>query len=56
VVARAAGATGDQLEEVAAEIAALGDVKPERAREILERVRRARVTAEIPAFLVEVPK
>ncbi|HLU65325.1 MAG TPA: hydroxymethylglutaryl-CoA reductase, degradative [Kofleriaceae bacterium] len=40
VVARAAGASGDLLERVAAEIAALGDVKPERAREILSRLRR----------------
>jgi hydroxymethylglutaryl-CoA reductase len=39
VVARAAGATGDLLERVAAEIAALGDVKQERARQILERLR-----------------
>jgi len=39
VVARAAGATGDQVDQVAREIAALGDVKPERAREILLRLR-----------------
>ena len=39
VVARAAGATGGLIEEVAAEIAALGDVKTERAREILSRLR-----------------
>ena len=39
LVARAAGATGDLVERVASEIAALGDVKPERAREILTRLR-----------------
>jgi hydroxymethylglutaryl-CoA reductase len=41
VVARAVGATGELALRVAAEIAALGDVKPERAREILERLRPA---------------
>jgi hydroxymethylglutaryl-CoA reductase len=41
VVARAAGATDDQIDQVAREIAALGDVKPERAREILSRLRAA---------------
>jgi hydroxymethylglutaryl-CoA reductase len=40
VVARAAGATGVLIDRVAAEIAALGDVKTERAAEILERFRR----------------
>ncbi len=39
LVARAAGATGELVERVASEIAALGDVKPERAREILSRLR-----------------
>ncbi|HWM85323.1 MAG TPA: hydroxymethylglutaryl-CoA reductase, degradative [Kofleriaceae bacterium] len=39
LVARAAGATGDMVDRVASEIAALGDVKPERAREILTRLR-----------------
>ena len=39
VVARAAGATGDLVEQVATEIAALGDVKPERAKQILDRLR-----------------
>lgn len=43
VVARAAGATGDLIEKVAAQIAALGDVKPERAREILDRLRATEV-------------
>jgi hydroxymethylglutaryl-CoA reductase len=36
-VARAAGATDAQLDAVAAELAASGDVKPERARAILAR-------------------
>jgi hydroxymethylglutaryl-CoA reductase len=39
VVARAAGATGDLIDQVAAEIARAGDVKPERARAILDRLR-----------------
>jgi hydroxymethylglutaryl-CoA reductase len=38
VVARSAGATGDLVDRVAAEIAAIGDVKPERARAILARL------------------
>lgn len=37
-VARAAGATGELVELVAAELAACGDVKLERAREILARL------------------
>ena len=47
VVARAAGATGDLVEHVAAEIARLGDVKPERAREILERLRQSHEAAAV---------
>lgn len=47
VVARAAGASGDLIEQVAAEIAALGDVKPERARQILERLRSSRAAGEL---------
>jgi hydroxymethylglutaryl-CoA reductase len=38
VVARAAGATGELIERVAAELSAAGDVKPDRAREILARI------------------
>ncbi len=45
VVARAAGARGDLIEKVAAEIAALGDVKPERAREILARMKSTALAA-----------
>lgn len=41
VVARAAGASGALIETIAREIAALGDVKAERARQILERLRSA---------------
>jgi len=37
-VARAAGATGDLVDRVAAELAACGDVKPDRAREVLARL------------------
>ncbi len=37
-VARAAGATGELVEQVAAELAACGDVKPDRAREVLARL------------------
>ncbi|MCA9673614.1 MAG: 3-hydroxy-3-methylglutaryl-CoA reductase, partial [Myxococcales bacterium] len=40
VVARAAGASGALLDRAAAEIFASGDVKPERAREIVDRLRR----------------
>ncbi|MBI4511231.1 MAG: hydroxymethylglutaryl-CoA reductase, degradative [Deltaproteobacteria bacterium] len=49
-VARAVGARGELLDRVAAEIAALGDVKPERAREILERVRNLGPACQ-PVFL-----
>jgi hydroxymethylglutaryl-CoA reductase len=37
-LARAAGATGDLVDQVAAELAACGDVKPDRAREVLARL------------------
>jgi hydroxymethylglutaryl-CoA reductase len=37
-LARAAGATGDLVDRVAAELAACGDVKAERAREVLARL------------------
>lgn len=37
-LARAAGATGDLVDRVAAELAATGDVKAERAREVLARL------------------
>ena len=53
VVARAAGATGDFVNLVASEIAALGDVKPARAREILDRLRAE--PAAIRATLKETP-
>jgi hydroxymethylglutaryl-CoA reductase len=38
-VARAAGATGELVDRVAAELAACGDVKPDRAREVLARLK-----------------
>jgi hydroxymethylglutaryl-CoA reductase len=40
-VALHVGATGEQVEVIAAELAALGDVRPERALAILERLRTA---------------
>jgi hydroxymethylglutaryl-CoA reductase len=39
VIARGAGATGELVEKVAEEIARLGDLRPERARAVLERMR-----------------
>jgi hydroxymethylglutaryl-CoA reductase len=38
-LARAAGATGELVEQVAAELAACGDIKADRAREVLARLR-----------------
>jgi hydroxymethylglutaryl-CoA reductase len=43
-VARAAGATGELVELVAAELAACGDVKPDRAREVLARLQASNVS------------
>jgi hydroxymethylglutaryl-CoA reductase len=40
-VARAAGATGDLVDRVAAELSACGDVKADRAREVLSRLKEA---------------
>ncbi|WP_428263802.1 hydroxymethylglutaryl-CoA reductase, degradative [Haliangium sp.] len=40
VVARAAGATGELVEQVARELSALGDVSADRAKQILARLRR----------------
>ncbi|MEP6864721.1 MAG: hydroxymethylglutaryl-CoA reductase, degradative [Deltaproteobacteria bacterium] len=37
-IARAAGATGELVELVAAELAACGEIKPDRAREVLARL------------------
>jgi hydroxymethylglutaryl-CoA reductase len=37
-LARAAGATGEQIDRVADELAATGDVKPDRAREVFARL------------------
>jgi hydroxymethylglutaryl-CoA reductase len=44
VVARAAGATGEMVEQVAREISTLGDVSADRARQIVERIRRSGMT------------
>jgi len=40
-LARAAGATGDLVDRVAAELSGCGDVKPDRAREILARLKES---------------
>jgi hydroxymethylglutaryl-CoA reductase len=40
-LARAAGATGDLVDRVAAELSACGDVKPDRAREVLARLKES---------------
>ena len=47
-LARAAGATGDLVDRVAAELAATGDVKVDRAREVLARLAGAGVVKETP--------
>jgi len=47
-LARAAGATGDMVERVAAELAATGDVKADRAREVLARLAAASVLKTPP--------
>ena len=47
-LARAAGATGDLVDRVAAELAASGDVKPDRAREVLARLAAAPMVKESP--------
>jgi hydroxymethylglutaryl-CoA reductase len=40
-VARAAGATGELVDRVAAELSACGDVRPDRAREVLARLKES---------------
>ena len=47
VVASAAGASGDLLEQVAAELAAAGDVKPDRAHDILARLQDEPLAREL---------
>jgi hydroxymethylglutaryl-CoA reductase len=47
-LARAAGATGDLIERVAAELAATGDVKADRAREVFARLSGPIVLKEPP--------
>ena len=47
-LARAAGATGELVERVAAELAASGDVKADRAREVLARLSQSSVVKESP--------
>jgi hydroxymethylglutaryl-CoA reductase len=47
-LARAAGATGDLVDRVAEELAATGEVKADRAREVLARLARSPVVKESP--------
>ena len=47
-IARAAGATGELIDRVADELAAAGDVKPDRAREVLARLGAAHVVKDSP--------
>ncbi|MGN6105959.1 MAG: hydroxymethylglutaryl-CoA reductase, degradative [Kofleriaceae bacterium] len=47
-LARAAGATGELVERVAAELAATGDVKADRAREVLARLAAPGMVKESP--------
>ena len=47
-LARAAGATGELVERVAAELAAIGDIKADRAREVYARLCAAPVVKESP--------
>ena len=47
-LARAAGATGEMIERVADELAAAGDVKAERAREVLARLRGPHMVKDSP--------
>jgi hydroxymethylglutaryl-CoA reductase len=47
-LARAAGATGELIDRVADELAANGDVKPDRAREILARLCSSHVVKDSP--------
>lgn len=47
-LARAAGATGDLVDRVAAELSASGDVKADRAREVLARLSGAPMVKESP--------
>ncbi|RMH45354.1 MAG: hydroxymethylglutaryl-CoA reductase, degradative [Deltaproteobacteria bacterium] len=48
VVARAAGAGGDLVDRVAAELAASGEVKVDRARAIVRRLRKTDARATLP--------
>jgi hydroxymethylglutaryl-CoA reductase len=47
-LARAAGATGELVERVAAELAAIGDIKADRAREVYARLSATSVVKESP--------
>jgi hydroxymethylglutaryl-CoA reductase len=47
-LARAAGATGELIDRVADELAAIGDVKADRAREVLARLSSPPMIKDIP--------
>jgi hydroxymethylglutaryl-CoA reductase len=47
-LARAAGATGELIDRVADELAATGDIKPDRAREVLARLYSSHVVKDSP--------
>jgi hydroxymethylglutaryl-CoA reductase len=47
-LARAAGATGDQVDRVASELAATGDIKADRAREVFARLCMPRMVKDSP--------
>jgi hydroxymethylglutaryl-CoA reductase len=47
-LARSVGATGELVDRVAAELAATGDIKVDRAREVLARLAATSVVKEIP--------
>lgn len=47
-LARAAGATGEQIDRVASELAATGDIKADRAREVFARLCAPRMVKDSP--------
>ncbi|HEY6174482.1 MAG TPA: hypothetical protein VIX73_08575, partial [Kofleriaceae bacterium] len=47
-LARAAGATGELIDRVASELAATGDIKADRAREVLARLCPAPMVKDSP--------
>jgi hydroxymethylglutaryl-CoA reductase len=47
-LARAAGATGELIDRVADELAATGEVRPDRAREVFARLCAPRMVKDSP--------